>query len=98
MTEHRANDQTAPMPSEPTTIESCHSTWIFDTERMRYRRVLKGTEGGGKPVSTDWRPYYNLDSDPRSESFTVYLNLGGSRMIRSWRHADGCAQCGQHVT
>ena len=23
-------------------LESCHSTWIFDTDKMRFRRVLKG--------------------------------------------------------
>ena len=23
-------------------LESCHSTWIFDTERLRFRRILKG--------------------------------------------------------
>jgi hypothetical protein len=82
----------------PLTIESCHSTWLFDTDRMRFRRVLKGTEVGGQPVVTAWRPYYRLEDHPNSETFTVYLNLSGSRMIRSWRHADDCTQCNEHVT
>jgi len=80
------------------TIESCHSTWVFDNERMRYRRVLKGTEVAGQPVATAWRPYYRLEADPASETFTVFLNLGGTRMIRSWRHAADCSQCGEHMT
>lgn len=84
--------------TDPTTIESCHSTWVFDTDRMRFRRVLKGTEVGGQPVATGWRPYYRLDAAPDSESFTVYLNPSCTRMIRSWRHAVDCTQCGDHRT
>ena len=83
---------------QPTVIESCHSTWIFDAIRMRFRRILKGTEVGGEPVTTGWRAYYQLDVPPDAETFTVYLNPAGSRMIRSWRHAPDCAQCGQHRT
>jgi hypothetical protein len=79
-------------------IESCHSTWIFDSQRMRFRRILKGAEVGGQPVATGWRPYYRLDAPPDSETFMVYLNLSGSRMIRSWRHDVDCAQCGEHMT
>src|ERR1700761_5840967 len=81
-----------------TTIESCHSTWIFDTDRMRFRRMLKGTEVGGEPVVTGWRSYDRLEDHPGSETFTVYLNAAGTRMIRSWRHAPDCAQCSEHVT
>ena len=25
-------------------LESCHSTWIFDTDRMRFRRILNDIE------------------------------------------------------
>jgi hypothetical protein len=82
----------------PTTIESCHSTWIFDTDRMRFRRILKGTEVGGQPVATGWRDYSRLDAPPNAETFTVFLNESGSRMIRSWRHKTGCTQCGEQLT
>lgn len=81
-----------------TVIESCNSTWVFDADRMRFRRILKGTEVGGEPVATGWRPYYQLEAPADSETFTVYLNFGGTRMIRSWRHAADCAQCGEHKT
>jgi hypothetical protein len=36
--------------------------------------------------------------DPHSESFTVLLNVEGSRLIRSWRHTGECTQCGENVT
>jgi hypothetical protein len=87
-----------PPESEPTVIESCHSTWIFDAYRMRFRRIVKGAEVGGEPVSTAWRPYYRLDAPDGAETFTVHLNLAGTRMITSWRHATDCAQCGDHRT
>jgi hypothetical protein len=80
------------------TVESCHSTWIFDSHRLRFRRVLKGTEAGGEPVTTGWRPYYRLEAPADSEAFTVYLNLSGSRLISSWRHDAYCTQCGEHMT
>jgi hypothetical protein len=83
---------------EPTIIESCHSTWIFDIEGMRFRRILLDVESGGRRVATDWRPYYRLEVDPYSETFIVYLNIAGTRMIRSWRHVGDCDQCGQHIT
>jgi hypothetical protein len=86
------------MEPELTTIESCHSTWIFDVDRMRFRRILKGTEVGGQPVATGWRSYHRLEDQPNSETFIVYLNAAGSQMIRSWRHAPDCAQCNEHPT
>jgi len=75
------------------TIESCHSTWEFDTERSRYRRVLRGF-GEGPAATTEWRPYYGLEIDPASDTFVVVLNADGTRLLRSWRHDADCAQCG----
>jgi hypothetical protein len=98
MTENRLGGQNGYMEREPTTIESCHSTWIFDTDRMRFRRILKGAEVGGEPVFTGWRSYSRLEDHPNSETFTVYLHDAGTRMIRSWRHAADCAQCNEHLT
>jgi hypothetical protein len=86
------------MEHETVTIESCHSTWIFDTGRIRFCRILKGTEVGGQPVVTGWRSYSKLEDHPDSETFTVYLNDAGTRMIRSWRHEADCAQCNEHRT
>ena len=79
-------------------IESCHSTWVFDEERMRFRRILRHIAPGAHPVSTDWRPYFELESEPDSEFFTVVLNREGTRLLRSWRHSTECTQCSQNVT
>jgi hypothetical protein len=81
-----------------TVLESCHSTWIFDTDRKRFRRVLKDIEVGHHAVSTQWRNYFELQVDPADETFTVILLADHSRMIRSWRHTQDCVQCGGHVT
>jgi len=79
-------------------LESCHSTWIFDTEGMRYRRILKRIAVEDQPIATQWRPYFALHFNEGSEAFTVALNAEGSRLIRSWRHTKDCAQCGSHMT
>jgi hypothetical protein len=79
-------------------FESCHSTWVFDTEQMRFRRILRGIEVHDRAVVTEWRPYFGLEVSDDSEAFTVLLDPGGSRMIRSWRHTGNCTQCGGHAT
>ncbi len=79
-------------------LESCHSTWVFDTEHQRYCRILKGIEVADRPVSTEWRPYWSLHVEPHIESFTIYLNAAHTRQVRSWRHTRDCAQCGGHET
>ncbi len=82
----------------PTVFESCNSTWLFDQEHMRFRRILKGIEVDSRAIFTGWRPYYGLEAADGSEAFTVLLNPEGTRLIRSWRHTGECAQCGGHVT
>lgn len=79
-------------------LESCHSTWLFDTERMRFRRILKGLDLDAHQASTAWKPYYGLDMDAISESFVVMLNPEGTRLLRSWRHVEHCPQCGGEAT
>ena len=79
-------------------LESCHSTWIFDTERMRFRRILKGPDADAAMASTEWRAYFGVDLDPVSESFVVLLNPEGTRLLRSWRHVEHCPQCGGEAT
>jgi hypothetical protein len=80
------------------TLESCHSTWIFDADRRRYRRVLNGGDGTLWDVATAWRPYRDLRVDQEGESFLVVLNADGTRLIRSWRHTGDCEQCGGQAT
>lgn len=78
-----------------TVIESCHSTWLFDTEDRRFCRVLKGV---GRNVATEWRPYHQLMLDERSDAFVVFLDAARTRLLRSWRHTDHCKECGGDVT
>jgi hypothetical protein len=79
-------------------LESCHSTWIFDPRRLEFCRILKGVEVASRSVVTKWRPYWQVQLDPEAEGFTVYLNAAGTRLIRSWRHATNCTQCGESDT
>jgi hypothetical protein len=79
-------------------LESCHSTWIFDPRQLRFCRILKGIEIRHRRVSTVWRPYLDLELDPRGESFTVYLDEARTRLIRSTRHTQDCVQCSGYET
>jgi hypothetical protein len=85
-------------PDELFILESCHSTWVFDTPRQRFRRVLKGLELDPTRASTGWRDYYSLDLDEDSGRFVVVLNESGNRLIRSRRHLEHCVDCGADVT
>lgn len=94
-------DMPRPVSTGPETtivLESCHSTWIFDTVRLRFRRILKGLDLDAAAASTAWRQYFGLELDPLSESFVVLLNPEGTRLLRSWRHVEHCPQCGGEAT
>ena len=83
-------------PSDALVLESCHSTWIFDPHRSKYRRILRGVEVGNGCVVTEWRTYWQLEVDPQGDGFTVYLNASRSRLIRAWRHTQNpCGRCGR---
>ncbi len=83
---------------EQLVLESCHSTWVFDVERRRFCRILKGIEMEEHPVATQWRAYYGLEFKEDSEVFTVLLNQAGTRLIQSWLHTHDCLQCGGQST
>jgi hypothetical protein len=77
------------------TVDSCHSRWVFDTDRRRFRRIPKGPGLEFLMATTQWRHYHQLELDPDSDSFVVVLNDAGTRMLRSWRHMEAvCLQCG----
>jgi hypothetical protein len=78
-------------------LESCHSTWLFDTSDRRFCRVLKGPHIGSA-VTTEWRPYDRLVLQDDSDAFVVFLDASGTRLLRSWRHTARCDQCGGDVT
>ena len=77
-------------------VETCHSTWIFDEQAHRFRRVLKGPSRDR--VSTDWRAYDHLVIGPGSDAFLVFLDATGVRVLRSTPHSANCRRCGQEQT
>ncbi|HUO48066.1 MAG TPA: hypothetical protein VMU09_04455 [Acidimicrobiales bacterium] len=79
-----------------TTVDSCHSHWVFDPDGLRYRRVPQGPDVHLRVLGADWQPYHELHLDEQSDSFVVVLNQEGTRMLRSWRHRQGeCPSCGR---
>jgi hypothetical protein len=73
-------------------MDSCHSIWLFDTERMRFRRAPRGSNLDFS-LESDWEPYYGLEISPESGAFAVALNESGTRFLRSWQHTEGCEHC-----
>jgi len=66
-------------------IESAHSTWLFDTERRRFRRLPTGVDPDAFAPESDWEPYFGLDLDDESGAFTVTLDADGTRLLRAFR-------------
>jgi hypothetical protein len=75
-------------------IEACNSTWVFDAKAKRFRRVPKGTPLDLPTSAADWETYVKLEIDVDSDAFLVTLNEAGTRLLRSYKHSDPCAQCG----
>jgi hypothetical protein len=65
-------------------IDTSHSIWIFDTERMRFRRMPRGADPTAPSFEGDWESYYALEIEDDG-SFTVALNPERTRLLRSYR-------------
>ena len=99
------NDIAARMADRPPTVEalvngmsvrvleSCHSLWIFEPERGRFRRVPRGTRLDMPSPENEWTPYYRLELDASSGAFSVGLNPDDTRVLRSWLHVEPCRHC-----
>jgi hypothetical protein len=81
-------------PQSTVFIESCHSTWEFDPNRSRYRRV---PTGGRFDTAVPWREYTRVVLHEDDESMEIYLP-GGQRVLRTWRHLGACSSCGRGTT
>jgi hypothetical protein len=79
-------------------IESCNSTWVFDVAGGRFRRVPRGTSIDLPTTAADWERYVKLEIDVESDAFLVTLNDAGTRLLRSYRHTEPCAQCDPQAT
>ncbi len=75
-------------------VRSCHSTWFFEPSKKRFRRRLK--DAGN--ALTMWQPYFRIEVDRDASSFAIILNKAGTRILRSWRHVNGCLQCDSQTT
>ena len=80
------------------TLESCHSTWIFDPRQSRFCRILRGITVGHRRISTEWRPYWELEIDPHGRNFTVFLDEARTRLVRASIHNRACVACGESPT
>ena len=78
-------------------IESCNSTWLFDTRNKRFRRVPRGM-AIDLPAAGDWERYVKLEVDADTGAFLVTLNESGTRLLRSFRHTEPCDQCAPGLT
>jgi hypothetical protein len=78
-------------------IESCHSTWLFDTADRRFCRVLRKSSNPAA-VPTEWRSYDRLVVEDYTDAFVVFLDASGTRLLRSWRHTADCDHCDRDVT
>lgn len=74
-------------------LESCHSLWIFDPARMRFRRAPRGSRLDLPSPESEWAPYYRLEVEPSTGAFVVGLNADDTRVLRSWIHIEPCRHC-----
>jgi hypothetical protein len=72
-------------------IDSTHSIWIFDPERMRFRRLPRGADPNAPSLERDWQPYFALELDDETGAFTVALNEDRTRLLRAWREPSPAA-------
>ncbi len=79
--------------SDLVVLESCHSTWLFNTTTKRFKRLLKGLGLDPLLAMTCWRSYERLELAEDSKAFVVLLDPLGRRRICSWRHVEGCEEC-----
>jgi hypothetical protein len=65
---------------------------------LRFCRILRGLAVGQHRISTEWRPYWELEIDLLGKTFTVVLNEARTRLICSSIHRQDWAQCGGSPT
>ncbi len=73
------------LPPTMERIDSTHSIWLFDTRRMRFRRLPRDADPGAPSLESDWQPYFALDVDAEKGTFIVALNEDRTRLLRAWR-------------
>lgn len=70
-------------------LESCSYTFVFDTDRHRFRRVPRGTRID--PLAPgEWQPYEKVTLDADTGVFRVVLNRAGTRLMSAGWHGKDC--------
>lgn len=75
-------------------LESCHSLWLFDPCRMRFRRLPRGVDFQLPGAEREWATYHTFDLELSTGMLVVGLNLDGTQLLRAWVHTDLCRHCG----
>lgn len=65
-------------------IDTAHSIWLFDRDRMLYRRLPRGADPDAPAPDSEWEQYFGLELEDDG-SFTVALNAERTRLLRSYR-------------
>lgn len=77
-------------------FESCNTSWCFDQENLRFKRIPRPV---GKQASKSdfavapWEEYFEINLSDSTDEFTVVLNEAESRLLRSWTHSENCVHC-----
>ncbi|MHB1925005.1 MAG: hypothetical protein ACYCSJ_09960 [Acidimicrobiales bacterium] len=78
-------------------VDSCTTTWAFDTDRGRFTRLPRGLALSNS--SADWRPYASMHVDREAGTVEVALDSAGTQLLRSDIHTGGpCPDCGHPGT
>ncbi|HVW32301.1 MAG TPA: hypothetical protein VHL53_07165 [Acidimicrobiia bacterium] len=85
-------EETQPDGGRLQVLESCSSTWVFDTGARQFRRLPRNTSVTLE-VPGDWTPYVSLHLDEVGSWFVVQLDATGTRLLRAWLHGDPCPRC-----
>ncbi|HZU72786.1 MAG TPA: hypothetical protein VE990_08445 [Acidimicrobiales bacterium] len=73
-------------------VESCTTTWAFDTGRRRFARLPRGLSIASH--SAEWRPYVGMTVDRHAGTLEVVLDQAGTELLRSEVHTGPCPVCG----
>jgi hypothetical protein len=73
-------------------LESCTTTWAFETERKRFARLPRGLTLTS--TSAEWRPYASMWFDLGARTLVVSLDEAGTQLLQSDIHNGPCPDCG----
>ena len=62
-------------------LHSSHSTWLFDTESKRFKRVPSEVDPVGPFATAAWEPYHDFVVE--GDELTVILDEEGTRRLRA---------------